>query len=290
MLDAIVRGSAEFRSSGGAVSQAAGSSLEGEVGEKATGWASSRLQVPPDLTIRAPFSATASSFSWERGGAGLLQGRLPPSRRSGVVGIPAGDPGSVDDRLPCPPGHEICRQPGAPPRSEGSAPEVQRRPLSFDGGEIRRDPRPPLPAHQGGPEPFGGSREPGSLRGHRIAGRRGDPDPLVAARPLADPERVPFGGGEEDPGGFLRPRLAGDPVPVERRRGASPAKAWRPTWMWKPATSRWTGCCRSPRDPQRRPWIPAARRLRTPGTASRNCPSGAYSGSARIRSATGVGP
>ena len=74
MLDAIVRGSAEFRSSGGAVSQAAGSSLEGEVGEKATGWASSRLQVPPDLTIRAPFSATASSFSWEKGGAVSFKG------------------------------------------------------------------------------------------------------------------------------------------------------------------------------------------------------------------------
>ncbi|MHB1024116.1 MAG: hypothetical protein ACYC24_00240 [Desulfobacteria bacterium] len=74
MLDAIVRGSAEFRYSGGRISRAAGSSLEGEVGEKATGWASSRLQVPPDLTIRAPLSATASSFSWEKGGPVSFKG------------------------------------------------------------------------------------------------------------------------------------------------------------------------------------------------------------------------
>ena len=151
-----------------------------------------------------------------KGGSGLLQGRLPPPRRGRVVGLPAEDPGRVDDRLPCPPGPAIGRQPDASPRSEGRAPALQGQHLPFDGGEIRRDPRSPLPAPQGGPEPFGGLREPGSFRGHRNAGRGGDPDPLEAARPPADPERVPFGGGEEDPGGLLRPRVAGDPVPVER--------------------------------------------------------------------------
>jgi hypothetical protein len=73
LLDAIVRGSAEFRYSGGGVSQAAGS-LEGEVGEEATGWASSRLQVPPEFAIRAPLSATAAVFSWEKGGRVSFKG------------------------------------------------------------------------------------------------------------------------------------------------------------------------------------------------------------------------
>lgn len=74
LLDAVVRGSAEFRFSGGGVSQATGSSLEGEVGEEATGWASSRLQVPSEFTIRAPLSATAAAFSWEKGGPVSFKG------------------------------------------------------------------------------------------------------------------------------------------------------------------------------------------------------------------------
>lgn len=73
LLDAKVRGSAEFRFSGGGVSQAAGS-MEGEVGEEATGWASSRLQVPPEFAIRAPLSATAAAFSWEKGGQAFFKG------------------------------------------------------------------------------------------------------------------------------------------------------------------------------------------------------------------------
>ena len=73
LLDAIARGSAEFRHAGGAVSQAAGS-IEGEVGGKATGWASSRLQVPTEFAVRAPLSVSVSSFSWERGGAVSFKG------------------------------------------------------------------------------------------------------------------------------------------------------------------------------------------------------------------------
>jgi len=75
MLDAKVLGSVEFRSSGGGVSGAAGS-LEGEVGEEATGWAASRLQVPPEFAIRAPFSATAAAFSWEKGGSAFFKGEV----------------------------------------------------------------------------------------------------------------------------------------------------------------------------------------------------------------------
>lgn len=74
LLDAKVRGSAEFRYSGGGVSQATGSSLEGEVGEEAKGWASSRLQVPSEFAIRAPLSATAAAFSWESGGRVSFRG------------------------------------------------------------------------------------------------------------------------------------------------------------------------------------------------------------------------
>jgi len=76
LLDATVRGSAEFRYSGGGVSQATGSSLEGELGEEAIGWASSRLQVPPEFAIRAPLSATAAVFSWESGGAVSYKGEF----------------------------------------------------------------------------------------------------------------------------------------------------------------------------------------------------------------------
>ena len=73
LLDAIVRGSAEFRYSGEGVLQAAGS-LEGEIGQEATGWASSRLQVPPEFAIHAPLSATAAVFSWEKGGRVSFKG------------------------------------------------------------------------------------------------------------------------------------------------------------------------------------------------------------------------
>jgi len=73
LLDAIVRGSAEFRYSGGEVSQAAGS-LEGEIGKEAIAWVSSRLQVPPEFAIRAPLSATAAVFSWEKGGRVSFKG------------------------------------------------------------------------------------------------------------------------------------------------------------------------------------------------------------------------
>jgi len=73
LLDAKVRGSAEFRYPGGGVSQAAGS-LEGEVGEEATGWASTRLQVPPEFAIRAPLSVSSSAFSWEKGGRVSFRG------------------------------------------------------------------------------------------------------------------------------------------------------------------------------------------------------------------------
>jgi hypothetical protein len=73
LLDAVVRGSAEFRSSGGGMSRAAGS-VEGEIGEEATAWASHRLRVPPDVAIRAPLSATAAAFSWEKGGPVFFKG------------------------------------------------------------------------------------------------------------------------------------------------------------------------------------------------------------------------
>jgi hypothetical protein len=75
LLDAIIRGSAEFRSSGGGVSQATGS-LEGEIGEEATGWASSRLQIPPEFLIRAPLSVSAAAFSWERAGPVSFKGEF----------------------------------------------------------------------------------------------------------------------------------------------------------------------------------------------------------------------
>ena len=75
LLDARVRGSAECRFPGGEVTQAAGS-IEGEVGGEATGWASSRLHLPPEVAIRAPLSATASSFSWEKGGPLSFKGEF----------------------------------------------------------------------------------------------------------------------------------------------------------------------------------------------------------------------
>jgi len=74
LLDAIVRGSVEFHYSGGGVSQATGSSLEGEIGKDAIGWASSRLQVPPEFTILAPLSATGGLFSWVKSGAVSFKG------------------------------------------------------------------------------------------------------------------------------------------------------------------------------------------------------------------------
>jgi len=76
LLDAIVRGSVEFRSSGGGVSQATGSSLEGEVGKEAIRWASSLLQVPPEFVLRAPLSATAAGFSWEKEGPVFFKGEF----------------------------------------------------------------------------------------------------------------------------------------------------------------------------------------------------------------------
>jgi AsmA-like C-terminal region/AsmA family len=72
LLDAKVRGTAEFRLSGGGVSQADGT-LEGEVGEESIRWVSSRLQAPPEFAIRAPLSATAAVFSWERRGGILFK-------------------------------------------------------------------------------------------------------------------------------------------------------------------------------------------------------------------------
>jgi hypothetical protein len=75
LLDAIVRGSAEFRFSEGGISQTSGS-LEGEIGEEATGWASSRLRVPPEFVIRAPLSASAAAFSWEKAGPASFKGEF----------------------------------------------------------------------------------------------------------------------------------------------------------------------------------------------------------------------
>jgi len=76
LLDAIVRGSVEFRYSGGGVSQATGSSLEGEVGKEAIAWVSSRLKVPAEFAIHAPLSATSSAFSWEKEGPVSFKGEF----------------------------------------------------------------------------------------------------------------------------------------------------------------------------------------------------------------------
>ncbi len=75
LLDAKVQGSLEFASSGGGASHFSGS-LKGEIGAEALGWASSRLRIPPEYTIRAPLSATSSSFSWEIGGPVSFKGEF----------------------------------------------------------------------------------------------------------------------------------------------------------------------------------------------------------------------
>ena len=148
LLDAIVRGSAEFRFSGGGVSQATGS-LEGEIGEEATGWASSRLQIPPEFVIRAPLSVSAAAFSWERAGPVSFKGEF--HRPGGAVLSAflrqAPEELAIDSLLLRDPG--IGRRPGAPPRPEGCAPEIQRHLVPFHGREIRHDSRSHLPESQG---------------------------------------------------------------------------------------------------------------------------------------------
>jgi hypothetical protein len=76
LLDAKVRGAVEFRYSGEEVSQATGSSLEGEIGKDAIGWASSRLKVPQEFVIRAPLSVTAAAFSWDKSGPVSFKGEF----------------------------------------------------------------------------------------------------------------------------------------------------------------------------------------------------------------------
>ena len=288
LLDANVRGSAEIRYSGGWVSQVAGS-MEGEFGEEATNWASSRFQVPAEFAIRAPLSASAAAFSWEKEG---------PVHFKGEFHRPGGAVLSVSLRK-TPEELTIDSLVLRDTRSDAGltlhlGPKDVR--LHFKGSIYRStvEKFAALPGH-----PFrhlkgdlslsvdfespDRSEATGTLEGEgiRIPWKPLDPLRIRSASLSAEGKKIRVVSSD----------LAWREIPFRLSgEGISPAKALWPTWTWRPATSRWNNCCRSLRDPQRRPRVPAARRLRTPGIASRNCPYVASSGSVRIPSRMGVGP
>ena len=51
-------------------------SLQGEIGPKVFAWISGLINLPPEMSVRAPFSVSASKLLWEKGKTTIFDGRL----------------------------------------------------------------------------------------------------------------------------------------------------------------------------------------------------------------------
>ncbi|MBP2688090.1 MAG: rane protein-like [Deltaproteobacteria bacterium] len=75
LLDTTFQGGARLRGYRTGVDQVA-ASLHGDVGAEAAKWAYARIGVPHPYAPRAPFTVTGSTFSWEKGGAVVVDATL----------------------------------------------------------------------------------------------------------------------------------------------------------------------------------------------------------------------
>jgi len=75
LLDTTCQGGVQLRGYTKGIDQVA-ASLQGDVGVEAAKWAYARLGFPHPYAPRAPFAVTGSTFSWEKGGAAVVDATL----------------------------------------------------------------------------------------------------------------------------------------------------------------------------------------------------------------------
>jgi hypothetical protein len=75
MSDSVLTVSGTFREFPATINTIA-LSLQGEIGPKVIAWISSLIQLPPEMSVRAPFSVSASKLLWEKGAKTTFDGRL----------------------------------------------------------------------------------------------------------------------------------------------------------------------------------------------------------------------
>jgi len=83
MSDSVLTMSGTFREFPAGINTIA-LSLQGEVGPKVMDWISALIQLPPELSVRAPFSLSASNLLWEKGAKTTFDGRLVFRRETQV--------------------------------------------------------------------------------------------------------------------------------------------------------------------------------------------------------------
>ena len=83
MSDSVLTVSGTFREFPAPINTIA-LSLQGEIGPKVMDWISTLIQLPPEISVRAPLSVSASTLLWEKGKKTTFDGRLVFGRETQV--------------------------------------------------------------------------------------------------------------------------------------------------------------------------------------------------------------